>query len=245
MTDTTGDRGSIGFLHDYLSETPLWRIAGPTMIVLTWGLLALLLYEGYSRVRDGEHLVDSVIADFNMLNTRHLEAYAQTQKVIEDLLNELLDETGADRAMLLLLHNGKNSVGGIPFLSISGYAEAYRDGMSAAVFHIDGVPLSAVSALQETLAGETVAYRPNDTREGAAVESVGVDRVLRGPVIRSFEGVPHGWIFLGYTDAGWEASGAGRPHEQRMLERYTDILTGVLNAVNLTEIVGELADKRR
>lgn len=235
------DRGMLGYLHDYLEETPTLRVMGHTLILLTWGMLALFLFEGYTRVRDGERLVESVIADFNSLNSRHLEAYTETQNVIEDLLGEFLRETEADRAVLVLLHNGKNSVAGVPFLSVSGYAEAYREGMSAAVFHLDGVPLTVVSHLQETLAGEIAAYRPNDTREGDAVKSVGVDRVLRGPVIRSFDGAPHGWLFLGYTEAGWERAAPRRADERRLLERYTDVLTGVLNSVDLKKIVGELS----
>jgi hypothetical protein len=242
MGGHTEDRGFIGYLQQYLDETPALRIIGHTLVVCTWALIALFLFEGYTRVRNGEHLVDSVIADFNMLNTRHLEAYTQTQKVIEDLLNELLRQTNADRAMLVLLHNGKNSVGGVPFLSVSGYAEAYRQGMSAAVFHLDGVPLTVVSHLQETLRGDVAAYRPNETREGDAVESIGVDRIFRGPVIRSFDGVPHGWIFLGYNEAAWMKSEAGRAEERRLILKYTDIMTGILNSVNLSQIVGRLED---
>jgi hypothetical protein len=140
------------------------------------------------------------------------------------------------------MHNGKNSVGGVPFLSVSGYAEAYRKGLSAAVFHLDGVPLTVVSHLQETLRGDVTAYRPNDTREGDAVESIGVDRVFRGPIIRSFDGVPHGWIFLGYTDSAWEKAEPVRAEEERLILKYTDIMTGILNSVNLSQIVGRLQD---
>ena len=244
MADAQDDRGGLGYLRQYLDETPALRILGHTIVILTWAVIALFVYEGYSRIRRGEHLVDSVIADFNLMNTRHLEAYTQTQRVIEDLLSELLRQTGADRAMLVLLHNGRNSVGGVPFLSVSGYAEAYRKGMSAAVFRLDGVPLTVIADLQETLNGETVAYRPGDTRERDAVAALAVDRVFRGPIIRSFDGVPHGWIFLGYSDAGWTQSEPRRPEERRLVLKYTDILTGVLNSVNLAQIVGRIEEAR-
>ncbi len=234
------NNGFMGFLYSYLEGTPTLRVVGHTLIVVTWGLISLFLYEGYTRVRDGERLVESVIADFNTLNSRHLEAYTETQDVIEDLLGELVRQTEADRAMLVLLHNGKNSVGGVPFLSVSGYAEAYRKGLSAAVFRLDGVPLTVVSNLDETLAGHIAEYRPNETREGDAVESIGVDRVMRGPVIRSFDGAPHGWIFLGYTEAGWARAEPVRAVERRLVERYTDVLTGVLNSVDLKKILREM-----
>lgn len=221
------------------------RVAGHALVASLWLLVAVIAWEGVLSVQRGASAIDGLRRTMLGFDPQQVDEFSRVQKILRDLLEDLRTRTEADRAVLVMLHNGKSSLGGIPFLSVSGFVEGYRPGLSAGIQHFVDLPLSEIHGVSETLAGETLVYRPNALREGEIVRSIGVDVVVRGAVIRSFNGIPHGWIFLGYTDHDWKAHAARQERFKQVLDRYTAIVTGVLNATSISEMISAVEDHKQ
>ncbi len=221
-----------------LKEVHPARALGHAVVACLWLFVGLIGWEGVMAVNEGRSALEGLQRSVRGFDPQRVDEFSRIQTVVRDLLDDLRMRTEADRAVFVMLHNGKTSLDGVPFLSVSGFAEAYDSNLSSAIAHFVDLPLPEVYGVQETLRGETLIYRPNDFREGEIVSSIGVDVVLRGPVIRSFNGVPHGWVFLGYTDREWEALKDRRDRFAEVMGRYTAIITGVINATSISELIG-------
>lgn len=63
---------------------------------------------------------------------------------INQLLHDLLHETGSDRAWIFKFHNGGHLVGGVPFRKTSMSHEVVRPGVSRELETMKDIPLSAI-----------------------------------------------------------------------------------------------------
>lgn len=232
-------------LAAYVKQVSPFRALAHAFVTAIWLALAVMAYEGVRAVQEGASAVQSMRTLLLGFNPTQVDEFSRVQKIVRDLLSDLRERTEADRAVFVMLHNGKSSLGGVPFLSVSGFAEAYGAHHSSAVHHFVDLPLPEVYGVDATLKGETLVYRPNDYREGEIVSSVGVDRVVRGGVIRAFNGIPHGWIFLGYTETGWAKRKDRHDKIVATLDRYTAIVTGVLNATSISEMIESVENHRQ
>ena len=219
----------------YLINTKPSKFFWQSMVCFLWLAMAVIGYEAYHTVRNGGSIARAILDVTLELNEAHYTDYVGLQKISQDLLSELADDIGSRNASVFLLHNGKASLGGVPFLKATQFARG-RDVEEGKIIEIE---LSQFPYLKETLDGETIIYNINDYDFS---ETVGRENivVVRGPIFNTFSGLPHGWLSITFEE-GTEFTAEKWASIQRKLEVYSVLFQTALalSSENLRERLSE------
>lgn len=183
---------------NYLFNTSPWKILFHTLLFGLLSFIILFIYDVYRYVDKGNTLASYVQTSLETSQDHYLQ-YTKLSGVSEDLLEEIRIELGAVDVSIFLLHNGKASLGGIPFLKVSQFATSKI--IVPGLVRIIDEPINNFPNLQSTLQGNIVDHKISDMPLGSVYRSNQpkdfVDyRLYRGPLFRTFEGVPHGWLMI-------------------------------------------------
>ena len=225
----------------YLRDTPFPSLVGHTILFIVWAGIGMFVYDSYKTVSSGRPLLESSLSRI-VISGIHIDSFMKTQKEIGELLSELRLQTGASRAVLVLFTNGKASVGGVPFIHASAYAESHDRSLQPSLPEMQDLDIIFIPELDRTLEGEAIHYHPDDTAE--SIQPICECRtVVRGPIIRTFNGKPHGYIFLTWGDVAALDDPRLVLIKQRINE-YSFIFAGVLSTVDIERLIVE-ADAAR
>lgn len=220
----------------YLRDTSFPSLIGHTLLFMVWAGIGMFVYDSYKTVSGGRSLLESSLSRI-VISGIHIDSFLKTQKEIGDLLAELRQETGASRAVLVLFTNGKASVGGVPFIHASAYAESHDRGLEPSLPAMQDLDIIFIPELHRTLEGETILYHPDDSPESLK-PICDCGTVLRGPIIRTFNGKPHGYIFLTWDSVTHLVEPPLVSVRQRINE-YSFIFAGVLSTVDIERLIAE------
>lgn len=223
-------------IWEYLRDTSFTSVIGHTMLFVVWAGIGMFVYDSYKTVNSGRPLLESSLSRI-VISGIHIDSFMKTQKEIGDLLSELRLEAGASRAVLVLFTNGKASVGGVPFIHASAYAESHDRSLQPSLPSMQDLDIIFIPELHRTLEGETILYHPDDAPE--SIKPVcQCSTVVRGPIIRTFNGKPHGYIFLTWDDSTDFDNPRLAKVKQRINE-YSFIFAGVLSTVDIERLIAQ------
>jgi hypothetical protein len=232
----------IAGIRAYLRESSFWALVGHTALFVIWSGIGIVAYDSYKTVSSGRSLLESALPRM-VISGIHIDSYMKTQKEIGDLLAELRQKTGASRAVLVLFTNGKASVGGVPYIHASAYAESHDPRLKPSLPQMQDLDIIFIPELHLTLAGETYLYHPADT--GESIKPIcQCETILRGPIIRTFNGKPHGYIFLTWDH---EPPDGDPPlnRTQQWINEFSFIFAGVLSTVDMDRLIDKANAERR
>jgi hypothetical protein len=226
----------------YLQGTSFLALVGHTLLFIVWAGIGVVAYDSYKTVSSGRSLLEATLPRM-VISGIHIDSYMKTQKEIGDLLADLRQKTGASRAVLVLFTNGKASVGGVPYIHASAYAESHDARLKPSLPEMQDLDISFIPELHLTLAGETFLYHPADTPDSIR-PICQCDTILRGPIIRTFNGKPHGYIFLSW-DGDAPAAEPPLNRVQQWINEFSFIFAGVLSTVDMDRLIDEAGADRR
>lgn len=109
---------ALGMVEKYKFKTIFKAIFIIILVAMTVGFISnpTCIFEWYQRWEDQQH-------------TERIEQRLQTNEKIHLACEKLMYKVGADRVMLLELHNGGTNIAGLPFLKASCIYESLNDGV--------------------------------------------------------------------------------------------------------------------
>jgi len=217
----------------YLFRTSPWLIFFHSLMFILWGLTFLLIYDVYSYVNKGNSVIDYFETNLDIGHDHYLQ-YTALSKTSEDLLEEIRQELGAKEVSIYLLHNGKASLGGIPFLKVSQFAISKH--LSNQIIRVIDEPINNVPQLQNTLRGEIVWVRIDDYPVGSVYRGLlqgnhSNDMIVRGPLFKTFDGIPHGWITIIY-DENTPIDDGQKDRIEAAISKYTSLFQAISSIVD-------------
>lgn len=237
-----GPKNSSINIWSYLKETSLFVLVGHTIIFIMWAFIGIFAYDAYRTMYSGRSLTDATLSRM-IISGIHIDSFMKTHGEITDLLAELRLEAGASRAVLVLFTNGKASVGGVPYIHASSYAESHDPRLPPSLHLMQDLDISFIPDLPRTLEGQPVLYHPDDAPESIRHVCLCLT-VLRGPIIRTFDGKPHGYIFLTWEDERTFGSEECQ-HIRQRLNEFSFIFAGVLSTVDIDRMIAKADAKQR
>jgi hypothetical protein len=217
-------------------EADFLKLIGHTFIFIVWAFIGVVAYDAYRTVADGKPLMEASMSRV-VLSGIHFESFIKTQEQIGDLLQDLRAQSGASRAVLVLFTNGKASVGGVPFIHASAYAESHGPDLEPSLPRMQDLDIGFIPRLDVTLAGETYAYAADDSTHSMR-RMCDCASILRGPIIRTFDGKPHGYIFITWDDDKTLADRDAGTLKQKINE-FSFIFAGILSTVDIERLIRE------
>ena len=204
-------------IFGYLFRTSPFLLFFHSLMFVLWGFTFLFIYDVYSYVQKGNSIIKYFEENLDIGNDHYVQ-YTILSKKAEDLLEEFRQKLGAKEVSVYLLHNGKASLGGIPFLKVSQFATIKYSQNS--IVRILDEPINNFPDLQATLRGEIVYYNLMDLSPGSITRTLygnNNHEFVRGPLFKTFEGVPHGWITIVFED--------GKTLDRELLKEQIDFYT--------------------
>lgn len=166
--------------------------------IIVYVFLQLILHELQELKEDSQTLISYSNGNESPEEVKNT---FEKDKVINNILEDLLENTQSDRAYLFQLHNGRRSIGGTSFLYISGTHEVVRLGISQDYLQLRNVPASITYEQNLVLVNKDYfCFRSIEDVEGVAlrellrqqaVESICVYGVFKGDILVGFVGVDY------------------------------------------------------
>ena len=157
-----------------------------TILIIMVGVVAYIFFRLIIQEIDLlKHTNEVMISYSNGVETpEHIEATFRKDGQINKVLEELLIATGANRAYLFQLHNGRRSVGGTDFLYISATHEIVTPGIAQESLKIQNSPASIVYYQNIALLNDGYYCLPTDRVEGPALKELLENRAVKSLCIK-------------------------------------------------------------
>lgn len=211
MTDQNKE-DPVSHVFTYLSQAKIASFIRTSVFIGVWGIMGLLGYDLYKSSQDQNGIINRVLQEYFESNKDHVDQYFEMQRISTGLLRELRIESGAQYAVLFLFHNGSASIGNVPFLSATAFAEDKYSSLPSLSDFLQDLSLERIYRLNRTLAGQYL-YFTEDFSEVSDRSSLYQTAcsgpclaVFRGPIIRTLDGRPHGFISLLWAEDGYPST---------------------------------------
>ena len=192
-----------------------------TLAVILVMLVALFAASGvigyrYAEVKIAE--IEKRIETKDQHTTEQLKALARNDRLTHAVLDQVLEETTADRSHVFQLHNGRSSLKGVPFLYYSNTHERLAAGASSEIATLQQLPASLLVHRMETyLDGDcwTVETATAQPALQKLLERQGVATAISCPVFSIGDGQLMGFVGVDYNKV--EATNAQTDAARRSL----------------------------